>query len=423
MAAVEAATQVEVRGTESLGDRYRRVRAATTALCEPLEPEDFVVQSMPDASPAKWHLAHTTWFFEQFLLKPYLPGYRLFQAQFQYLFNSYYESVGPMHTRADRGLLTRPTVREVFAYRDHVDRYMDKFFERLGEDERLASTIELGLNHEQQHQELLLMDLKHLFSRNPTQPVYRDRMQMGTSEVMPMRFHTFDGGVQEIGATGKHFCFDNELPRHRVFTESFALADRLVVNSEYREFVRDGGYRRPGLWLSDGWATLKREGWTQPQYWSESLDSEFTLAGVQPLDPATPVSHLSYYEADAFARWAQMRLPTEAEWEIAASSLAVQGNFLDDGVLHPVPAGHADHLHQVFGDLWEWTASPYAAYPGFRPLGGALGEYNGKFMCNQFVLRGGCCVTPREHVRATYRNFFYPHSRWQFAGVRLARET
>jgi ergothioneine biosynthesis protein EgtB len=422
MAAVEAATQFEVRGSESLAARYRRVRAATTALCESLQPEDLVVQSMPDASPAKWHLAHTTWFFEQFLLKPYLPGYRLFEAQFQYLFNSYYESVGPMYTRSDRGLLTRPTASEVFAYREHVDGYMDMLLERLGEDERLLSTIELGLNHEQQHQELLLTDLKHLFSRNPLQPVYRDRMQMGSSEVLPIRFHSFDGGIHEIGATGKHFCFDNEMPRHRVLVEPFALADRLIVNSEYREFVRDSGYRRPELWLSDGWATLKREAWARPHYWSEGLDSEFTLAGLQPLEPATPVSHLSFYEADAFARWAGMRLPSEAEWEIAASGFAVEGNLLDRGVLHPVAAEHTNQLHQLFGDVWEWTASSYSAYPGFRPLTGALGEYNGKFMCNQFVLRGGSCATAREHVRATYRNFFYPHARWQFTGVRLARD-
>jgi ergothioneine biosynthesis protein EgtB len=425
MAAVEAATQPDLRASECVSSAYRRIRAVTTALCEPLEPEDYVVQSMPDASPAKWHLAHTTWFFEQFLLKPHLHGYRPFHPKYEYLFNSYYESVGPMHQRPERGLLTRPTVAEITAYREHVDANMETLIGTSEDDERLATLAILGLNHEQQHQELLLTDLKHLLSRNPLQPAYRHRPLASIGSAAPIRFQAFEGGVREIGATGKHFCFDNEMPRHMTVVESFALADRPVVNSEYLEFIREGGYRRPEFWLSDGWTALNREGWTHPLYWSDSLDSEFTLCGVQALRPAAPVCHISYYEADAFARWAGARLLSEAEWEIAAAGTAVAGNLLESGLQHPDSAASDDGtpaLKQLFGDVWEWTASPYGAYPGFRPLLGTLGEYNGKFMCNQFVLRGGSCVTPAEHIRATYRNFFYPHARWQFTGVRLARD-
>ncbi len=422
MAAVEAATQVDLRPTESLASRFRRIRAVTTSLCAHLEPEDLVVQSMPDASPAKWHLAHTTWFFEQFLLRAFLPGYRPFDPKYEYLFNSYYDSVGPMHQRAGRGLLTRPTIKEIHEYREHVNRYMLDLIETHEDDERVHSLTTLGLNHEQQHQELLLTDIKHLFSLNPLLPTFRARALRPTHSPAAMRFESYQSGVNEIGATGKHFCFDNETPRHRVYAESFALADRLVVNAEYCEFIREGGYRRPEFWLSDGWAMVKREGWTRPIYWSESLDAEFTLSGLESLQPGAPVCHLSYYEADAFAHWAGARLPTEAEWEIAAANLPVTGNFLDDDQLHPENVSDAMGLKQMFGDVWEWTRSPYAAYPGFRPLTGALGEYNGKFMCNQFVLRGGSCATPRDHIRATYRNFFYPAARWQFSGIRLARD-
>jgi ergothioneine biosynthesis protein EgtB len=423
MAAVEAATSADLPAQEeSLTARYRRVRAVTAALCEPLEPEDLAVQSMPDASPAKWHLAHTSWFFEQFLLKPYLKAYQPFKAEYEFLFNSYYESVGPMYTRADRGLLTRPTVTEVFAYREHVDSHMAELLESLADDDRVTSIAILGLNHEQQHQELLLTDLKHLFSRNPLLPAYSSRQRESFGEAAPMRFLAFEGGIKEVGATGKHFCFDNETPRHRVLIEPFALADRLIVNSEYREFIREGGYRRAEFWLSDGWAMVKRESWTRPLYWSEAMDAEFTLAGLQPLQPNAPVTHLSYYEADAFARWTGMRLATESEWEIAAAHLPVRGNLLDSSRLHPAPAESSATLKQIFGDAWEWTSSSYNAYPGYRAAAGALGEYNGKFMCNQFVLRGGSCVTPSEHIRATYRNFFYPHARWQFTGLRLAKD-
>jgi ergothioneine biosynthesis protein EgtB len=422
MAAVEAATTADLRAPEPLSAQYRRIRAVTESLCDPLQPEDYVVQSMPDASPAKWHLAHTAWFFEQFLLRPHLRGYRVFHPQYEYLFNSYYDSVGPMHARADRGLLTRPSVGEVRAYRAHVDANMLKLLDSAEEDERVRAITLLGINHEQQHQELLLTDLKHLLSRNPLLPAYRELKNSTGGAATALRFQAFDGGICEIGATGKHFCFDNETPRHRVLVEPFSLADRLVTNGEYQQFVRDGGYRRAEFWLADGWATVKREGWTRPMYWSESMDSEFSLGGLQPLLPGIPVSHLSYYEADAFARWAGMRLPTEAEWELAGMSVPIQGNFLDSDSLHPSCADASQSLRQLFGDVWEWTSSSYSAYPGFRATTGALGEYNGKFMCNQFVLRGGSCVTPREHIRASYRNFFYPQARWQFTGLRLARD-
>ncbi len=426
MAAVyPAATPVDDRSTEPLACRYTRIREQSVAICGPLEIEDYVVQSMPDASPAKWHLAHTSWFFEQFLLRPLLPGYPSFQAGFEYLFNSYYQTVGPLHLRPERGLLTRPTVKDVLAYRRHVDEHMLKLLDARGDDDaQIAPLVTLGTNHEQQHQELMLTDIKHLFSKNPLLPAY-SRKPAPASEVRacgPMQFMTFDGGVREIGATGKHFCFDNETPRHRILVEPYALGDRLVTNGEFLEFIRDGGYRRAELWLSDGWATASQEGWSRPFYWAPALDAEFSLRGLQPLDHDAPVCHLSYYEADAFARWAHARLPTEAEWELAAEALPVRGNLLDSGMLRPTPVGATQGLKQMFGDVWEWTASPYVAYPGYRPLAGALGEYNGKFMCNQLVLRGGSCATPTDHVRATYRNFFYPQARWQFMGVRLARD-
>jgi ergothioneine biosynthesis protein EgtB len=416
---------------DSLCSYFNRVRAASKAICEPLAAEDFVVQSMADASPAKWHLAHTSWFFEQFILKKHVRGYRVFRSQFEYLFNSYYQTVGPMHQRPRRGLLTRPTVAEVFAYRAHVDEQMQMLLEQGQADAEIGSLVTLGLNHEQQHQELMLTDLKHLFSCNPLLPPYRPAAAQapavravdprGTSA----RFISFEGGVREIGTDAADFCFDNETPRHRTLVEPYALADRLVTNGEYLEFIRDGGYQRPDLWLSDGWSTVSAERWSAPLYWSESLQAEFTLAGLQPLNPHAPVCHVSYYEADAFARWTGDRLPTEAEWELAAQSLPVAGNLCDDNFaqapLQPIPAVASTGLRQMYGDVWEWTASPYIAYPRYRPPAGALGEYNGKFMCNQWVLRGGSCVTPADHIRSTYRNFFYPQTRWQFMGIRLAR--
>jgi ergothioneine biosynthesis protein EgtB len=416
--------------THSSANAFERVRATTQALCEPLEIEDYVVQSMPDASPVKWHLAHTSWFFEQFILKAHVREYRSPHPQYEYLFNSYYQGVGPMHERPQRGLLSRPTVAEVLAYRAHVDAQMSELLANRSDDTQIEALTTLGINHEQQHQELLLTDLKHLFSCNPLRPAYRtETLASDSSPSTPMRFYTFDGGVHQIGASidrGTAFVFDNELPRHKVWLEPFALANRLVTNGEYIEFIRDGGYQRPEIWLSDGWATVNQQQWARPLYWAEALDSEFTLHGMQPIDPAAPVCHLSYYEADAFARWAGARLPSEAEWEIAAAQMPVRGNLLEQHLLHPCAApDDADHdeslIRQLFGDVWEWTASPYSPYPGYRAPPGALGEYNGKFICNQLVLRGGSCVTPASHIRGTYRNFFYPHARWQFMGVRLAR--
>jgi ergothioneine biosynthesis protein EgtB len=427
MALVASREYPAAESTLHVAQSFARIRATTELLCQPLEIEDFVVQSMPDASPAKWHLAHTSWFFEQFILKAQVRNYQSPHPQYEYLFNSYYQSVGAMHERPFRGLLTRPTVQEVMKYRAHVDDHMRELLEAHADDASIASLVTLGLNHEQQHQELLLTDIKHLFSCNPLRPAYRSQPARDTPrDLTPMRFYTFDGGIEQIGASADSFAFDNELPRHKVLLEPFALANRLVTNSEYAEFIRDGGYQRAEVWLSDGWATITKERWARPPYWSEVLDSEFTLNGVQALEPSAPVCHLSYYEADAFARWAGARLPTEAEWEIGAGQMPVRGNLLESGALHPrADDGDVVHdesqLRQLFGDVWEWTASPYVQYPGYRAPPGALGEYNGKFMCNQLVLRGGSCVTASSHIRASYRNFFYPHARWQFMGVRLAR--
>lgn len=405
----------------SLADRFRSTRRLTLELVAQLAPEDFAVQSMPDASPAKWHLAHTSWFFEQFVLVPRLPGYRPFHERFAYLFNSYYENVGPRHRRPERGLLTRPTIDEVRDYRVHVEAAMARWLATGRRD--ADALIELGIHHEQQHQELLLTDLKHLFSCNPLGPAYTELPPSASGNAAPPTFHRFTDGIYEIGHAGEGFCFDNETPRHRVYLDAFALADRATTNNEYREFIRDGGYQRPDLWLSDGWATVAAQGWARPIYWSESLDSEFTLGGERELAADAPLCHVSFYEADAFARWAEARLPTEAEWEVAARDSAIDGTLLESRAFHPRAAraegGHA--LKQLFGDVWEWTRSPYSPYPGFTPLAGALGEYNGKFMANQFVLRGGSCATPASHLRATYRNFFYPHARWQFSGIRLAK--
>ena len=401
---------------------YERVRATTLKICEPLEAEDYVVQSMPDVSPAKWHLAHTTWFYEAFILKPHVADYRLFDERFHYLFNSYYQTVGPMHERPARGLLSRPTVAEVRSYRAYVDEQMTALLASRN-DSTLRSLVTLGLNHEQQHQELMFTDLKHVFSVNPLQPAYREAAlprSLGASP--PLLFRSLAGGSAHIGHGNQSFCFDNETPRHRVWLEPFAIANRLITNAEYLEFVRDGGYDRAELWLSDGWTIAQEEDWRRPLYWSAELDAEFSLYGLIGLDPHTPVSHLSFYEADAFARWAGARLPTEAEWEAAASDAAVQGNLLDSDRLHPQRSSSQTGLQQLFGDVWEWTSSAYQPYPGYRPLPGSLGEYNGKFMCNQLVLRGGSCVTPADHIRASYRNFFYPHARWQFSGLRLARD-
>ncbi|HJR10492.1 MAG TPA: ergothioneine biosynthesis protein EgtB [Rhodanobacteraceae bacterium] len=411
--------------SHALETEYRRVRDATLALCATLAPEDTVAQSMPDASPAKWHLAHTTWFFEQFLLAHSDPAYRRFHEGWDYLFNSYYQAVGPMHARPQRGLLTRPTLQEVVDYRAHVDHAMVALLRRRGDDREIMERVTLGLNHEQQHQELLLTDILHLFSLNPLQPVFRETPVTPKAEPLRLRFIAGRHGIVETGHTGEGFAYDNESPRHRELLQPHAIANRCVTNAEFREFIGDGSYRNPALWLSEGWATVCREGWAHPLYWGDPLETAFGLGGRKALDPAAPVCHVSFFEADAFARWAGARLPTEFEWEAMAQGLSVEGNFADSGMLRPLPArapaGEGRPL-QMFGDVWEWTSSPYVGYPGYRPATGALGEYNGKFMCGQWVLRGGSCVTPAGHVRASYRNFFQPAARWQFSGLRLARD-
>jgi dimethylhistidine N-methyltransferase len=409
--------------------RYRAVRQATEALTRWLTPEDQLAQSMPDASPSKWHLAHTTWFWETFLLVPSLAGYKAFDPRFHYLFNSYYEALGPRQPRPERGLLTRPSLDDVIAYRSHVDEAMGRLLaDGAG---ALAHLLDLGLAHEEQHQELILMDILNLFARSPLQPAYAPpRAAQPGAAPEPVRFVGFEGGLVEIGHAGGGFAFDNEGPRHKVWLEAFELADRLVTNAEWLAFMADGGYRRPELWLSEGWTRARAEDWDAPLYWQplpgEQAEgsgwSAMTLHGLRPLDPAAPVSHVSFYEAEAYAAWAGARLPTEAEWEHAAQGLAVAGNFTSSGRLEPVAAPPGAGLRQMFGDLWEWTRSAYEPYPGFKPAGGAVGEYNGKFMAGQFVLRGGACVTPSGHARASYRNFFAPQQRWMFSGVRLARD-
>ena len=406
----------------SLADAYTAVRSLTLELCAGLAPEDMVVQSMPDTSPVKWHLAHTSWFFEHFVLEPQAPGYRVFHPDYGYLFNSYYYTVGAMHPRPARGLLSRPLVAEVLRYREHVDQQLLELIGRRKDDAALMALITLGLNHEQQHQELLLMDIKHLFSLNPLKPVWRESPRAMAQKPALLKYLPRPGGLFPIGHGGEGFAFDNETPRHQELIQAHAIATRPVSNAEYREFIRAGGYRMPELWLSDGWATLQREAWDRPLYWSADMTAEFTLGGLREIEAGAPVVHLSYYEADAYARWAGARLPTEAEWESLAMEQPVAGNFLDAGLFQPA-ASAAEGLTQLYGDVWEWTASPYMAYPGFKPLAGSLGEYNGKFMANQLVLRGGCCVTPAGHVRASYRNFFYPHQRWQFSGLRLAKDS
>lgn len=407
-----------------LGTRYRRVRAASEALCWPLEIEDYCIQTMPDVSPPKWHLAHVSWFFENFVLQPFLPGYTVFHPDYAYLFNSYYQTVGKFYPRPARGLLARPTVEQVFAYRAHVDAAMQCLLSRPPADcrEEIERRVELGLHHEQQHQELLVTDIKHIFASNPLRPVYHRQAVLQRSAAL-LEWQTFTAGIYEVGHTGDGFGFDNEFPRHKVFLDGFQLASRPVSNADYLVFVETGGYQRSELWLSEGWQQVCTNAWQAPLYWepTETGWRHMTLAGWTPLDPDAPVCHLSYFEADAYARWRGKRLPYEAEWEVAAATLPVRGNFVASGCLQPAACAESG-LVQMFGDVWEWTQSAYAAYPGFQPLGGSLGEYNGKFMCSQMVLRGGSCATPVEHMRASYRNFFHPHDRWQFSGVRLAED-
>jgi ergothioneine biosynthesis protein EgtB len=410
-----------------LVERYRRVRARTAALAAPLSPEDALAQSMPDASPTKWHLAHTSWFFEAFVLaRAGGELARVFDEGFAFLFNSYYEAVGPRVERARRGLVTRPGLERVRAYREQVDARMARALVEGALDDGALAVLELGLHHEQQHQELLLTDVKHLLGTQPFAPAYRTDLRREARTAAPLGWRSFEGGVRRIGAAeGQGFAFDNESPRHDVLLAPFALATRPITNREVLEFIAAGGYREPRLWLSDGWHTVRTEGWEAPLYWRRDGGGGFVvydLGGERAVDPEEPACHLSYYEADALARFFEARLPTEAEWESVAAGASVSaGHFADDDRLHPC-ASDEDGMSQLFGDVWEWTASAYAPYPGFRPLAGALGEYNGKFMCSQLVLRGGSCFTPRGHVRSTYRNFFPPGARWQMSGVRLARE-
>jgi ergothioneine biosynthesis protein EgtB len=405
---------------------YDRVRQATELLCAPLATEDYVIQTAPEASPAKWHLAHVSWFFETFLLVPYLSGYRPYHPGYDSLFNSYYEQLGRPWPRAARGFLARPTVAEVYSYRTHVDENMRVLLERVAERTwvPVVQRLAIGLNHEQQHQELLLTDLKLNFSANPLRPAYRaDLADPSGRTAPPMDWMNFPGGVYEIGRQGGNFAYDNEGPRHRIYLRPFRLATRPVTNGEYLNFMADNGYGNPALWLSDGWATASRQTWRSPLYW-EQIGGQwwhYTLAGLRRLDLAAPVCHVSHYEAQAYATWAGKRLPGEGEWEVAAAGLPITGNFRESGYLHPT-AATGEGLLQMYGDVWEHTASAYQPYPGYRADPGALGEYNGKFMCNQYVLRGGSCLTPADHVRASYRNFFYPHERWQFQGFRLAED-
>jgi ergothioneine biosynthesis protein EgtB len=411
--------------TADLARLFAHTRQLTDSLCEPLETEDFIVQSMPDASPVRWHLAHTTWFFETFVLMERLPGYRPFNPAYRDLFNSYYNAVGTPLPRSRRGVLSRPTVAEVRAYRAHVDDAMAALFES---DLACAvsGVIEIGIHHECQHQELILTDLKHAFSCNPLFPAYADQGPRSVCEVAPLRWVEFPEAVRWVGHDGSGFGYDNESPRHREFVPAFALADRLVTTGEYVEFIDDGGYQRPELWLSEGWSVGQEQHWSAPLYWHRRDETwlQFTLGGLGELDLAEPVSHVSYFEADAYARWAGYVLPTEAAWETAAEDVLVEGNFAEAGLRRPqavAPHVESSNPKQLFGDLWEWTVSPYVAYPGYASPSGALGEYNGKFMCNQFVLRGGSFATPQAHFRPTYRNFFPPAGRWQFTGIRLAR--
>jgi ergothioneine biosynthesis protein EgtB len=428
---------------ERLRNRFHQIRNFTNSLCAGLEPEDCLVQSMPDVSPTKWHLAHTTWFFETFILKKFVPKYRAEIPEYAFLFNSYYNAAGDMHRRDLRGLISRPTVSEAQRYRASIDSHIDDLLSDA--DEKLLDEIEqllvLGMHHEQQHQELLITDIKHVFAQNPLYPVYQEgrarhsvrAKERTATECRPYQFIDFEHATVEIGHDGRGFAYDNEGPRHQALVPAFALASRSVTSGEYIAFVEDNGYQRPEFWLSLGWITVNEQRWDAPLYWTKRDGKwwNFTLSGFRPVDESEPVTHISYFEADAYANWAGARLPTEFEWERAASGCPIKGNFVEDELFHPVAVASAVsankaapdlRLHQMFGDIWEWTRSAYSPYPGYRAAPGALGEYNGKFMCNQYVLRGGSCATSRTHVRRTYRNFFQPEKRWQFTGIRLSRD-
>jgi ergothioneine biosynthesis protein EgtB len=423
------AVELELDGPRTaFAERFAGVRAASEKLAARLSPEDQTIQSMPDVSPTKWHLAHMSWFFETFLLSPHARGYSAYDPAYGYLFNSYYEAAGERHPRAQRGLLSRPSCEEVLRYRRHVTLHMLDLIEAADDDSwrQVAPLLELGIAHEQQHQELILMDIKHVLSVNPLKPAYKPPMPLRPSAPPSLAWHDFAGGLHEIGHSGAGFAFDNEGPRHKAWLEPFRLASRPVTCGEFVAFIEDGGYRRPEFWLSDGWAAASSRGWGAPLYWERQRFrwQIFTLNGLRAIDPAEPVCHVSFYEADAFARWAGKRLPSEEEWEVAARTAPFAGNLADGGALHPMPAAtNAEGLAQMIGDVWEWTASAYRPYPRFRAAAGAIGEYNGKFMANQMVLRGGSAVTPAGHVRITYRNFFYPDARWAFSGIRLAEDS
>ena len=419
---------------QTLRRRFHQIRKFTNSLCVGLEPEDCVVQSMPDVSPTKWHLAHTAWFFETFILKKFVSEYQAEIPEYAYLFNSYYNAAGDMHRRDLRGLISRPTVTEAQRYRDSIDSHIDDLLSNS--DQSLLDEVEpllvLGMHHEQQHQELLITDIKHVFAQNPLHPVFRRRNRdLASREIFPIQFIDFEETVTGIGHDGGEFAYDNESPRHRALIPAFSLATRPVTNGEYIAFIEDNGYNRSEFWLSLGWMTVNEQRWTAPLYWTKRDGTwwNFTLSGQRPVDQSEPVTHVSYFEADAYANWAGARLPTEFEWERAASRCPVEGNFVETESFHPAPAQpgvsaekSVNHLHQMFGHVWEWTRSAYSPYPGYRAAPGALGEYNGKFMCNQYVLRGGSCATSRTHIRRTYRNFFQPEKRWQFTGIRLARD-
>jgi ergothioneine biosynthesis protein EgtB len=412
---------------KNLARSYALTRAFSEELCETLQAEDCVVQTMPEVSPTKWHLAHTSWFFETFVLKTALRNYRSPHPEYAFLFNSYYNAAGKMHCRPKRGLISRPTLEQTRHYRRCIDEAMASLFERTDWTDKFGKVVELGINHEQQHQELMITDIKNVFSENPLRPVFRESLKSSAAKSHPSAWIAFPSGVYQVGFERNDFHFDNEEPLHRVFCEAFELSSRLVTNADYQAFIDDGGYRRPEFWLSLGWATVQEHGWRAPLYWESSEvapDSLFSLSGTRRIEDDEPVAHLSYFEADAFARWAGARLPTEFEWEVAAHDLPVEGNFVDTRSFHPLPLqseASSTKLNQMYGDLWEWTSSSYAPYPGYKPAPGALGEYNGKFMCNQYVLRGGSCATSQSHIRKTYRNFFPPSARWQFTGLRLAR--
>jgi len=421
---------------ERLRDRFHQIRNFTNGLCAGLEPEDCVVQSMPDVSPTKWHLAHTTWFFETFILKKFVPGYRAEIPEYAYLFNSYYNAAGDMHRRDLRGLISRPTVSQAQRYRTSVDSHIDDLLSNPDESllDEMEAILVLGFHHEQQHQELLITDIKHVFAQNPLYPVFRQRNRdVAAKTITPIQFIDFEETVTAIGHNGNEFAYDNEGPRHQALVPAFSLATRPVTNGEFIAFIEDNGYSRAEFWLSLGWMTVNEQRWNAPLYWTKRDGAwwNFTLSGLRRVDQSEPVTHVSYFEADAYANWAGTRLPTEFEWERAALTCPIEGNFVETELFHPVAAvsavladkpGKDQRLHQMFGDVWEWTRSAYSPYPGYRAAPGALGEYNGKLMCNQYVLSGGSCATSRIHIRRTYRNFFQPEKRWQFTGIRLARD-